>query len=213
MKKIFLRFALVGLVALSIAATIQKMSNVLIMGDSISIGYTPFLQKGLLPFVNVEHIPGNGGNTKRGIERAEQWLGTKQWDVIVFNFGLHDLARIDSLKKYNVIDGKQAVSIEEYKRNLTTIVEKLKETTATIIFANTTVVPDNAAGRKVEDVAIYNAAAQEIMKKNGIKVIDLYTLSEKVHPENSKPGNVHYTEKGYELLAAPIIDAIKEAIK
>ena len=141
-----------------------KEKNVLIVGDSISIGYTPFIQKALAPDVIVEHNDGNGGNTLRGVQRIEKWLGTKQWDVIVFNFGLHDLARLDSLKKYNVVTGKVEVTIDDYKKNLTTIVNKLKETTATVIFVNTTVVPDSAAGRYVEDVPLYNKAAEAVMK-------------------------------------------------
>jgi hypothetical protein len=75
------------------------------------------------------------------------------------------------------------------------------------------VVPENSSGRKVEDPAIYNAAALEIMNANSIHVIDLYTTSQVIHPENSKPGNVHYTDKGYELLAAPIIKTISAILK
>ena len=212
MKKQFYAWAILCVCFIGFVAFVEQ-KNVLIMGDSISIGYTPMLQKALAPDIYVEHISGNGGNTGRGVQRAEQWLGGKQWDVIVFNFGLHDLARIDSLKKYNVVDGKVEVTIDDYKKNLNTIVHKLKETTATLIFATTTVVPENAAGRKVEDVALYNAAAIEVMKKNGIQILDLYTPSLTIHPNNSKPGNVHYTEQGYQLLAEPIIKAIKDALK
>ena len=42
---------------------------------------------------------------------------------------------------------------------------------------------------------------------------DLYEVSLAVHFANSKPGNVHYTEKGYELLAQPIITKIKMILK
>ncbi len=212
MKKQFSVIALLCLVIVICAAFVSP-KNVLIVGDSISIGYFPVVQKALAPDVVVEHNSGNGGNTKRGVDRIEQWLGTKQWDVILFNFGLHDLARIDSAHKYDEVNGKVEITIEEYKKNLTTIVNKLKETTATLIFATTTEVPPNAKGRLVQDVPLYNAAALEVMKKNGIQVLDLYTPSLTIHPANSKPGNVHYTEAGYELLAAPIIKAIKAALK
>jgi len=212
MKKQLYVLAILCMCVIGFTAFVKE-KNVLIVGDSISIGYTPFIQKALAPDVIVEHNDGNGGNTLRGVQRIEKWLGTKQWDVIVFNFGLHDLARIDSLKKYNAVTGKVEVTIDDYKKNLTTIVNKLKETTATVIFVNTTVVPDSAAGRKVEDVPLYNKAAEEVMKKNGIKVIDLYTPSLTIHPANSKPGNVHYTPQGYTLLADILIKAIQEALK
>lgn len=213
MKKQIQRFAILGCLFVCMAATVQKVTNVLIIGDSISIGYFPIVQAALAPNITVEHNEGNGGSTVRGIQKVEQWIGTKQWDVILFNFGLHDMVYADSAHKYDVVNGKLAVPIEAYKNNLETIVAKLRETTATIIFINTTMVPENAAGRKVEDPAKYNAAAAEVMKKNGIKVIDLYTPSLTIHPENSKLGNVHYTPKGYELLADIITTAIKSALK
>lgn len=214
MKKYLLRSALLGLTLLLIAATVQKSRNVLIVGDSISIGYFPVVQNALAPEnIIVEHNDGNGGNTKRGIDRIEKWLGTKQWDLILFNFGLHDLCRVTADRKYDVVNGKAEVTLDEYKKNLGAIVDKLKETTATIVFVNTTMVPDSSVGREPKDVALYNAAAAEVMKQYHIKTIDLYTPSLTIHPANSKPKNVHYTPQGYELLAAPLIGAIKENLK
>jgi lysophospholipase L1-like esterase len=195
-----------------IAAVIQTPKNVLIVGDSISIGYTPFIQNALSG-VSIEHNPGNGGSTLRGVQNIEKWLGDREWDVVMFNFGLHDMVHRDSLNKYDVVNGNIAVSLEDYRKNLQTIVDKLKETTATIVFISTTTVPENSAGRKVESPAQYNKIAKEVMKKNKIEVLDLYETSLEVHPKNSKPGNVHYTEKGYELFAQPIIAKIKSALK
>jgi lysophospholipase L1-like esterase len=112
-----------------------------------------------------------------------------------------------------VVNGKISVLLEEYRKNLETIVAKLRETTAELYFVTTTVVPENSPGRKVEDPAKYNAVALEVMKKSGIKVIDLYTASLTIHPQNSKPGNVHYTPEGYEQLADYIEKAIKKSLK
>ena len=204
MKKQYLRLAILVVSLLGLTATSYKVKNVLIIGDSISIGYTPFIQKALAPDINVEHNPGNGGSTVRGVENIEKWIGDKEWDVILFNFGLHDLVHKDSLNNYDV-NGKVSVTLEEYRKNLNLITAKLKETTATLIFVNTTVVPENSAGRKTEDPAKYNAVASEVMKENGIEVVDLYAASLLIHPQNSKPGNVHYTETGYQLLAEPLI--------
>jgi predicted Abi (CAAX) family protease len=212
MKKQYPLIVILAISILFLATTSDKVKNVLIIGDSISIGYTPFIQKALLPDINVEHNPGNGGSTVRGLENIERWLGDRQWDVILFNFGLHDLVHKDSLNKYDV-NGKISVSLDDYQKNLNLIVARLRETTATLIFVNTTTVPENSAGRKTEDPAKYNAAALEVMKKNGVEVVDLYTSSLTIHPQNSKPGNVHYTELGYELLSQPLIKAINSALK
>lgn len=207
-----IRLTIFALFILCVSATADKVSHVLIIGDSISNGYTPFIQKALSPGVNVEHNPGNGGSTIRGVENIEKWIGNRQWDVILFNFGLHDLVHKDSLNNYDV-NGKVSVTLQEYQKNLELIVAKLRETTATLLFVTTTEVPENSAGRKVEDPAKYNSVAKDVMKRNGIEVIDLYTFSLTIHPRNSMPGNVHYTEKGYELLADPLIKAINAALK
>jgi len=211
-KKFFPGIAFVLLMFVLIAATSDKVKNVLIIGDSISIGYTPFVQKALAPGINVAHNPGNGGSTIRGVDSLEVWLDNKEWDMVLFNFGLHDLVHKDAQNKYDVT-GKVSVTLDQYRANLEKIVAKLKETTAIIMFVTTTVVPENSAGRKVEDPALYNKVALEVMKKNGIQVIDLYTTSQTIHPQNSKPGNVHYSDAGYELLAAPLVKTIQQVLK
>jgi lysophospholipase L1-like esterase len=211
-KKLF-KIAIFILTLFCMAATGDKVRNVLIIGDSISIGYTPFVEKALAPGILVSHNPGNGGSTIRGVDSLEVWLNHQEWDMIVFNFGLHDLVYKDEQKKYDVVNGKISVSLEEYRKNLEIIVAKLKETTAKLLFVTTTVVPENSAGRKVEDPAKYNEVAKAVMKKNGIAVVDLYTASLSIHPQNSKPGNVHYTDKGYELLADHLVKSIQTALK
>ena len=210
-KKSLLRTALILFSVICLAATSDKVKNVLIIGDSISIGYTPFVQKALDPGINVAHNPGNGGSTIRGVDSLEVWLDNKEWDMVLFNFGLHDLVHKDAQNKYDV-NGKVSVTLDQYRTNLEKIVAKLKETTAIIVFVTTTVVPENSAGRKAEDPALYNKVALEVMKKNGIQVIDLYTASQTIHPQNSKPGNVHYSDAGYEQLAAPLVKTIKSLL-
>jgi lysophospholipase L1-like esterase len=211
-KKFFPGIAFVLLMFVLIAATSDKVKNVLIIGDSISIGYTPFVQKALAPAITVAHNPGNGGSTIRGVDSLEVWLDNKEWDMVLFNFGLHDLVHKDAQNKYDV-NGKVSVTLDQYRTNLEKIVAKLKETTAVLVFVTTTVVPENSAGRMVEDPAKYNQVALEVMKKNGIQVIDLYTASQTIHPQNSKPGTVHYSDAGYELLAAPLVKTIQALLK
>ena len=166
----------------------------------------------MAPGVAIAHNPGNGGSTLRGLDSIASWTDKRQWDVILFNFGLHDMVYKDKDNKYDVEHGQVSVPLADYKKNLETIVARLRETTATLIFVNTTVVPENSAGRKVGDPERYNAVALEVMKKNGIEVVDLYTASLTIHPQNSPPNNVHYTPEGYELLAGWIIKAIKKAL-
>ena len=206
-------FAFLAISMAFFAAMADKEKNVLIIGDSISIGYTPFVEKALAPDIVVTHNRGNGGSTRRGLDSMEIWLNHKKWDLITFNFGLHDMVYKDEQNKYDVVNGKLTVPLEEYKNNLELIVKRLKKATKILLFVNTTVVPENSSGRKVEDPARYNEVAMEVMKKNHIRVIDLYSASQVIHPKTSAPGNVHYSPEGYEQLAAELIKPIKEALK
>ncbi len=198
---------------LCFAAKPHQGKSVLIIGDSISIGYTPFIKTALSPNVEVAHNPGNGGSTLRGMESMDKWLDNRDWDVILFNFGLHDMVHKDSSGKYDVVNGTIAVPLKEYRKNLEAIADKLNETTAKVIFVSTTMVPEGASGRKTASVPAYNEVALKVMKKKNIQVVDLYQPSLEIHPNNSKPKDVHYTPKGYELLAEILVKEIKEALK
>lgn len=197
---------------LCFAAKPYQGKSVLIIGDSISIGYTPFIKTALSPNVEVAHNPGNGGSTLRGMESMDKWLDNRDWDVILFNFGLHDMVHKDSSGKYDVVNGTIAVPLKEYRKNLEAIADKLNETTAKVIFVSTTMVPEGASGRKTASVPAYNEVALKVMKKKNIQVVDLYQPSLEIHPLNSKPKDVHYTPKGYEQLASIVVAAIRKAL-
>lgn len=187
------------------------LPRVLLIGDSISIGYTPEVQKRLAGKANVLRIPVNGGATKRGVEEVSKWLGEKKWDVIYFNFGLHDLKRLVNGKMD--VAGDNQTSLEDYEKNLETIVALLQKTGAKLIWASTTPVPDGAGGRLRGDDVKYNAVAAKVMQKHGIPIDDLYSI---VLPELEKyqlPENVHFKEEGSEFLGEQVARVIDEALK
>jgi hypothetical protein len=108
-----------------------SLPNVLIIGDSISIGYTKpviVLMKGK---ANVQRAKANCGDTARGLSSLEKWLGDTRWDVIHFYWGLHDLCfRHPDSKEQGRRDkknGTQAVSLEQYAKNLEAIVQEFRK--------------------------------------------------------------------------------------
>ena len=72
------------------------LPRVLIIGDSISIGYTLPVRAQLRGRANVHRPKDNCGSTLVGLERLDAWLGNGKWDVIHFNFGLHDMSYVDA---------------------------------------------------------------------------------------------------------------------
>jgi acyl-CoA thioesterase-1 len=184
-----------------------KLPRVLLIGDSISMGYTVPVQKLLQGKANVHRIPENGGPTTNGLAKLKVWLGDGKWDVIHFNFGLHDLKLITA--------GRRRVTTEEYEQNLRELVLRLKATNAKLIWASTTPVPEPATklGRVKDDVPIYNGIARKIMDENHIPTDDLYTFALPRLTKIQRPENVHYTAEGYEDLAEQVARAIATALR
>src|SRR5688572_30198710 len=77
--------------ALATVVDDPRLPRVLIIGDSISVGYTVPTRELLKGVANVHRIPENSLDTKNGVARVKTWLGVKKWDVIHFNWGLHDI--------------------------------------------------------------------------------------------------------------------------
>lgn len=211
------------------------LPRVLLIGDSISMGYTLDVRKKLWMRANVHHPAENCGPTERGLARLDVWLGPKYWDVIHFNFGLHDLKYLDDNGKYvDPEKGKQVASPEVYGKNLREIALRLQKTGAALIFATTTPVPPGTLGRVAGDERPYNEVAKSVMTELNIPVDDLggyvEAQQEKLPPRPaseappagkhaaSRPGeiqlpfNVHFTPEGYDQLSDLVISNVLKVL-
>ena len=196
----------------------DSMPKILILGDSISIGYTPFVQEMLKDKAIVNRPmkgdgkPENCQGTTFGVESIDRWIGDTKWDLIHFNFGLHDLKRVDPETGANIMnkDHPHQADLKQYKKNLDEIVAKLVKTGAKLIFATTTPYPDVVEG-PVRDPGLpvkYNKQALKIMKKNNIPINDLHAFVLPKMAELQLPKNVHFTKPGSEALARQVVKAM-----
>ncbi len=181
------------------------LPRVLIIGDSISIGYTPAVRTNLKGKANVHHNEGNASDTKNGVAKLKNWLGDGKWDVIHVNFGLHDI---------KFADGKHQVPQADYEKNLRSILSDLKATKAKIIWCSTTPVAPGTKGpgRKNEDVLAYNEAAKKIAESLGVPINDLYAFAASRLEKIQLPMNVHFTPEGSKALAGPVTEHILKAL-
>lgn len=186
---------------------VPGLPRVLIIGDSISMGYTLPLRKALEGKANLHRPAANCGPSSRGVEQLESWLatgGSDRWDVIQFNFGLHDIRHFSdpgNTKPAGATDGHRQVLEEVYEKNLRTIVARLKATGAKLIWRNTTPVPDGANGRVPGDEVRYNEIAKKIMDENGVEIDDMHTFCVPRLREIQQPKDVHFKDKGSNVLA------------
>ena len=186
---------------------------VLIIGDSISLGYTPYVRQMLEDKALVIHHKGNAQHTGTGLEKLDSWTGDTAWDVIHFNWGLWDLCyrhpESKAQGKRDKVNGTITTSLEQYEKNLDLLVRRLKKTGAKLVWAHTTVVPENEAGRFEGDDEKYNQLAAKVMKKYGVAINDLHALTRDFPADLfTQPGNVHYTKDGYGKIARQVADTI-----
>jgi lysophospholipase L1-like esterase len=198
---------LTAILAQSLAATAAeaKKSNIMIIGDSISIGYHASLVPMMTNSANVFHCPGNACATILGVKegKMETYLNSeydgqvRKWDVVVFNYGIWNLKRTD---------------LATYEKHLEVIADRIQALApqAKVIWANTTVVPSetNAVNRSVP----FNDVARKVMTKRGIPECDLHTLTAKFDNTCSIPNNVHFTRKGYEEIAKAVKAKIEQEL-
>lgn len=190
-----------------------KLPRVLLIGDSISIGYTLDTRKLLEGKANLHRIPTNGGPTTNGIANIDKWLGNGKWDAIHFNWGLHDLKYVDD-KKQNTDPGKGRVQVplDEYEKNLRDLVARMKKTGAKLIWCTTTPVPSGSPARVEGDERKYNEAAAKVMKEQGVMVDDLCEFARPQLDKIQLPANVHFNGDGSKFLAGKVAESILNAL-
>ena len=184
------------------------LPRVLIVGDSISEGYTPVVRRLLEGKADVQRPADNCRMSAYGVEHIGKWIGDSKWDVIHFNFGLWD---------WYGWQNPQATP-ESYANNLDVIVRSLKKTGARLIFGMTTP-PSIGPERKTKIVITearakeFNDAAAAVMHKHGVRINDLYALigSNRAKYQRAE-NNVHYTEEGTALLADQVAKEIQAAL-
>lgn len=176
------------------------LPRVLLIGDSVSRGYTLAARAALAGKANVHRAPANCGSTASGLKNIEAWLGDGKWDVIHFNFGLHD----------------RMTSMADYTSRLEKLVERLEATGAGIVWASTTplaaIADQPDTGKTAAAIIEKNTAAAAIMQKHGIVTDDLHLFITPHLGDVQPPADVHFTEAGYQLLGGKVAESIRAAL-
>eukprot|EP01047_Picozoa_sp_COSAG01_P002365 COSAG01_NODE_63_length_29632_cov_270.650662_14_plen_463_part_00 len=159
--------------------------NVLVIGDSVSIGYTPAVASLLADVALVQHAPwgGDGGaeETAYGIQCLDYWLrgpsgGPISPDVLFWNFGLHDGPQLFSYPPANVTIPGQEGNMSVFPAQIAQLGQTLKswaqQSGTKLLFGVTT--PMLGDARADQDVSSLNAAAKQAMDRLGIPTVDMH---------------------------------------
>lgn len=181
--------------------------RVLFIGNSILLGYFPFVSAELEVKVNCDRY-----SSSRSIEDPALYKETKlamakyNHKVIHFNNGLHGWH----------------LTNEQYEKGLRKYVKFLKSNKSkdcVLIYSLTTPFPSEKAGQKLHPeknqvVLDRNQIARRIMEENNIPVIDLYSLMEpELESFSHSKGDLHYNDKGYKIMADLISEKINSILE
>ncbi|NLS77172.1 MAG: SGNH/GDSL hydrolase family protein [Chloroflexi bacterium] len=186
------------------------MKRVVLIGDSIRIGYQGVVRRELEGLAEVGSPDQNGGTSQNVLDHLDEWALAPQPDVVHLNCGLHDLR-----KEFG--SDQSAVPLDRYQANLEVILRRLrKETHAKVIWALTT--PVNEAwhharkpfDRFEADVIAYNRVAAEICQRMAVPMNDLYQVAMRAGRDQILlPDGVHFTPEGYTILGEAVAGAIR----
>lgn len=193
------------------------LPRVLLIGDSISIDYTPDTREILKGKANIHRPACNCMFSGHVAANIKSWLGEGKWDVVHFNAGIWDCHFVD--KNGNILRGladdyydtdKIRTSQAQYKENLNTIIDAILATGAKPVFATTTTIP-RWNDKQRAYLKSLNEIAKELMYYKQVQVDDLYSYSLPHLKEWQLTDQVHFNPLGKEMLARKVSAEILKA--
>ena len=184
----------------------ERLPDVLLIGDSLSMSYTIGVRYRLADQANIFRAPDNCRSTRQTRDQIETYLGNRNWKLIHFNWGMHDITLSDGGK--TSVTGTPQVPEAEYRENFEWLIARLKRTSAKLIWATTTPVADHVELRSNLNVDAYNKIASRIIESGEVEVNDLHAL---VRGQASPiwSDGVHLSERGMDIVAGAVADSIR----
>nr|WP_315201721.1 SGNH/GDSL hydrolase family protein [uncultured Albidiferax sp.] len=190
------------------------MQKIVLIGDSIRLGYQGAVARALLHEAVVAAPEENCQSSVEVRANAREWITAANPDIVHLNCGLHDL-RMDAG------DSTHRVPIDAYAENLEAIFNLVASSgSRKLIWATTTPLIEDRhqrsrLSRRYEaDVARYNEIGLTIARKYSAAVNDLHAAV--LHAGAGRllgPDGVHFTEDGSALLAQAVVNAVRSVLR
>jgi len=186
------------------------MRTVVLVGDSICMGYEETVRSQLAGLAEAWAPEENGGTSENVLAHLDEWVLARRADVVHVNCGLHDI-------KTEFGRDTAAVPLSAYAENIRRILTRLRdETEATVVWASSTPVnqdwhnANKPFARFEADVVAYNAAASEIARELGIVVNDLFSVVCSAGRDGLlAEDGVHFGPEGSAVLGETVAGCIK----
>lgn len=204
------------------------MKKVLLLGDSICLGYGQKVKEMLSDIAEVKTTKENAQWTKYTYWNFELWAGEEHYDVIHWNNGIWDLHLIDNDEHF--------CSLEEYVRDNERLKLLISKYADTMIWATSTPAGKVLDQRKAlnalantnrafkerfltsgqkdwnRSIRVYNDAAIQLYQSLGVEIDDLHGVLSEHLEDYLSPDGIHPNAKGYDALASHVADVIRNAL-
>lgn len=190
------------------------MKKILLIGDSIRLGYDKYVKMAFEDVADVYYPEENSRFAAFVFRRLHEWkdeLGCgDDIDLVHWNAGLWD----DLI----LLDGKHFTPIDIYALYVERTCQMIKILfpMAKIIFATSTPVREEmftgACKRYNQDTEKYNQVAVEIVKRYGGEINDLYSLAKASPVEWHSDLTHYYTKEGTRMLTEQVVWHIEQSI-
>lgn len=194
------------------------MKKVLLLGDSIRMGYSEYVKEILKDKCEVYFDANDNGRfAAYTLWQANQiFKNHGEFDVVHWNNGYWDMnveaPMVDPIHP-----------LDEYLHFLNRIITEIHRNGAKIIFATTVpLLPEDKPvekgaaivrlGLRNDWVIKYNEAAKKLMTEHGITINDLYELAIKDENYYKCEDNLHLTQEGYKACAQQVAKMIEEKL-
>ena len=193
------------------------MKKIILLGDSIRMGYDKYAKMALDGVAEVYSPEENCRFTQYMLRFIHKWVGDSGFgedtDLVHFNVRLWDVIQI--------MYDEPITPIDVYEQYLHRICKRIRECCpkAKIVFATST--PIHQANyesvkhefwRSNETIKAYNAVAVKVMKEHNIEVNDLYALMEDAPDHYFSDRTHYYTKDATEIMTGRVLQVIEEQI-
>jgi len=191
-----------------------SLPKVLLIGDSIRLGYAPTVIDQLKGKATVFNPSANGGDSQNVIKHLDRWLAD-QPDIVHFNCGIHDTKRDKKTGVFQVSPG-------QYETNLRRIVARIRKRPQTkVLFATTTPILDDRAAQARKEaeydllqqsVDQYNLIARRVMRELNVPIDDLAaSLDDPAHSARVIGADgIHFKPEGSAELGKQVAAFVRE---
>jgi hypothetical protein len=186
------------------------MKKVVLIGDSIRMGYDKYVKEALNGTAEVYYPSENCRFAQYVLRYAHEWKKAGEWgdhvDLVHWNAGLWDVLELFGDEPMTSID-YYGQAIKRVDKRLRMLFPKAK-----IVFATSTKVVEEMASkdfcRHNNIIEQYNERALEVLKDTDSIINDLYAVSKTIGKEYHSDFVHYYTDYGRETLGGAVLSVI-----